>query len=239
MMRTPREEPMTDYVPPVPPLSGDPDPARTGPAWEADGSWFSRFAQTTQALLVSPGAFFSTMRREGGLGEPVAFGVIGSVLGGVVSAVYNLLLSTTMAGLQGPSAAREQAFVGMFSTGCVILVLPILTVLSMFIGAGIYHLMLMLLGGARRPFETTLRVAAYSNGATSVLNLVPICGGFAAAIYAIVANIIGLAKAHEIGTGKAAAAVLLPLVACCVIGIVVYAAFFAMIVGGMMGAARP
>jgi hypothetical protein len=231
---------MTDYVPPVPPgpLSDDPDPARTGPAWEQDGSWFSRFAQTTQALLVSPGAFFTTMRRAGGLGEPVAFGVIGSVLGGVVSAVYNMLLSTTMAGLQGAGAAREQAFMGMFSTGCMILILPIATVIGMFVGAGIYHLMLMLLGGARRPFETTLRVAAYTNGATAVLNLVPICGAFAAAIYAIVANIIGLAKAHEISTGKAAAAVLLPVVICCTLVLIFYAAIAAIIVGGIMGAAQ-
>jgi hypothetical protein len=127
---------------------------------------------------------------------------------------------------------------GMFSTGCMILILPIATVIGMFVGAGIYHLMLMLLGGARRPFETTLRVAAYTNGATAVLNLVPICGAFAAAIYAIVANIIGLAKAHEISTGKAAAAVLLPVVICCTLVLIFYAAIAAIIVGGIMGAAQ-
>ena len=53
---------MTDSVPPGP--SGfspgwlpapDPDPARTGPAWEqTGGSWWLRFAQTTQAVLTGP-----------------------------------------------------------------------------------------------------------------------------------------------------------------------------------------
>ena len=57
------------------------------------------------------------MRRDGGLRAPIVFGVIGSVLGGVAGAVYQLLLSTLMAGMQGPAAAREQALIGAFSTG--------------------------------------------------------------------------------------------------------------------------
>lgn len=153
-----------------------------------------------------------------------------------MSAVYNMLLSTTLAGLQGPAAAREQAFAGMFSAGCMVLVLPVAAVIGMFVGSAIYHVMLLMLGGARRPYETTLRVSAYSNGATAVLNLIPICGAFVAALYGIVATIVGLAKAHEISTGKAAAAVLLPVILCCAVVAVFYAAIAAVIVGGLMSA---
>jgi hypothetical protein len=240
---------MTDVAPPPPPVppstwtplpGGDPDPTRTGPAWEQpDGSWFRRFAQTTQALLTAPGDFFRTMRREGGLGEPIGYGVIGSVAGGLVGAVYQLLLSTTMAGLQGPAAAREQALAGLFSTGCIIVIMPIASVIGMFIGSAVYHVMLLLLGGARRPYETTLRVAAYSNGGTAVLNLIPLCGSIAAAVYAIVVAIIGLSRAHEISTGKAAAAVLLPVLICCVLVVLFYGALAALFLGAIMsGASR-
>jgi hypothetical protein len=148
-----------------------------------------------------------------------------------------LLLSTTMAGLQGPLAAREQAAAGLFSTGCVIVILPIVTVLSMFVGSAIYHVMLLLLGGARRPYETTLRVTAYASGATALVNLVPICGAVVAPIWSIVATIIGLARAQEISTGKAAAAVLLPVVMCCVLVAMFYAALAALVFGGLMSAA--
>jgi len=237
---------MTDSVPPGPssfspgwsPVPApDPDPARTGPAWEQPvGSWLTKFAQTTQAVLLGPDVFFRTMRREGGLGQPIVFGVIGSLLGGLAAAIYQMVFATLMAGIQSPAAAREQALAGAFSTGCLIVVMPLAAVLGMFIGSGIYHLMLLLLGGARRSYETTLRVSAYGTGATSLLNLIPLCGALIAAIYAIVIAIIGLARAHEISTGKAAAAVLLPIVLCCGLVLVLYAAFAALLLGAFMSA---
>jgi hypothetical protein len=231
---------MTDSVPPLPPDSQappfdvDPDPSRTGPAWEQPGPFFARFAQTAQAVIVGPTAFFRSMRRAGGVGAPILFGVVGTVVGGVAAAIYQLLLSTMMAGVQGTEAARHEAVLGLFSTGCVVLVLPLGAVLSMFIGSAIYHVMLLLLGGGRRPFETTLRVSAYATGATSLLNLIPICGGIVGGIYAIVAAIIGLAQTHEISTGKAAAAVLLPVVICCGLLILFYGALAALLLGGVL-----
>ena len=237
---------MTDAIPPGgpaapgPPWSpGEPDPSRTGPAWEQPGgSWPVRFAQTVQAALTGPDLFFRTMRRAGGLGPPIAFGVIGSVLGGVAGAVYQLLLSTMTAGMQGAAAAREQALIGAFSTGCLVVAMPLAAVVSMFIGSAIYHLMLLLLGSARRPYETTLRVSAYATGATSVLGLIPLCGAVIGAVYAIVAAIIGLSRAHEISTGKAAAAVLLPMVLCCGLLLLFYGAIAAIVFGGLLSGAH-
>lgn len=220
-------------TPPPPAGSGDPDPARTGPAWEQPGPWFARFAQTAQALLLGPTQFFRTMRRQGGIGGALTFGILGSVLGGVVNALYQLLLSTSMASFRSAEAARTEALIGMFSTGCVVIVLPFAAVLGMLVGSAIYHLMLLLLGAARRPFETTLRVSAYSSGATSVLNLVPICGAIVAGIYSLVATIIGLAQAHEIPTSRAAVAVLLPILACCVVVALFYGALIALFLGAV------
>jgi len=238
---------MTDSVPPLPPAPptgwpptepSDPDPSRSAPPWEQPGSWFTRFAQTTQAVLVNPAEFFRLMRREGGIGQPVVFGLIGSVLGGIAGALYQMVLSTMLAGMQGPGAAREQAIAGLFSTGCLVVVMPLAAVVGMFIGSAIYHVMLLLLGGARRPYETTLRVSAYTSGATSLLQLIPFCGAIIGGIYAIVVMIIGLARAHEISTGKAAAAVLLPLALCCVAVVIFYGALAALIVGGIMAGAH-
>ena len=45
--------------------------------------------------------------------------------------------------------------------------------------------------------------------------MVPICGGFAAGVWNIVLECIGLARAHETDTGKAVTAVLLPVIVCC------------------------
>ena len=198
---------------------------------------FSRFAATTHDVLLTPAVFFRSMRRAGGLGAPLLYGIIGTVTGGVIAGIYQMILSTLGAGLEGPEAAQQQVLLSLFSTGCVVVFLPALAVLSMVIGAAIYHLMLLLLGAARQPFETTMRVSAYATGATSMLNVVPVCGGLIAAVWAIVATIIGLSQTHEISVGKAAAAVLLPVVACCALVVFLYASLAALIVGGLLAGA--
>jgi hypothetical protein len=92
---------------------------------------------------------------------------------------------------------------------------PFIVAASVFIAAGLNHLALMLLGGARRDFEATFRVGAYSKAA-AVLSLVPLCGPFVAIVWGAVATIIGLQVVHDTTLGKAIGAVLLPVaVACC------------------------
>ena len=80
-----------------------------------------------------------------------------------------------------------------------------------------------------------MRVVAYSMGSTSLLQVIPVCGGVFAAVWAIVANIIGLAQTHEISTGKAAAAVLVPILVCCVLTALFYAALLAVMLGAAFG----
>ena len=232
-MSDPSPLPPSHLPPPPPPGDG----GRTGPAWEQPGPVFDRFLETMREVLLNPQVFFRTMRRTGGLGPPLTFGVAGTFIGGVIGALYQLMFMTMGSGFSdaGAEAFGESAFAALFSTGCIVVVIPVMAVLGMFIGAGVYHLMLLLLGGARFGFETTMRVVAYSMGATSVLQIVPVCGGFAAAIWAIVANIIGLSQAHEIPIGKAAAAVLLPVVICCVLIGLVYVLAFAAVMGALSG----
>jgi hypothetical protein len=93
--------------------------------------------------------------------------------------------------------------------------------IGVFIASGIYHVMLLILGGARHGFEATFRVACFAE-ATYLFMLLPFCGNVIAPVWGIVVTIIGLAQTHQIGGGKAAAAVLLPLVilCCCCAGLI-------------------
>ncbi len=70
--------------------------------------------------------------------------------------------------------------------------------------------------------------------ATSILFLVPFCGQLVAGIWTLVLYVLGLAEAHQIGHGKATAAVLLPilLVCCCCAGL---AFLFAGAIAGLAG----
>jgi hypothetical protein len=106
------------------------------------------------------------------------------------------------------------AGMGVGSAAFIVL-LPLFVVVWLFIGSAIVHLCLMIVGGANQSFETTFRVLAFTQGSTGPLQMIPVCGGLIAFVWALVCTCIGLARAHETDTGRAVLAVLLPLIVCC------------------------
>jgi hypothetical protein len=110
----------------------------------------------------------------------------------------------------------------------MIILLPLFVVIVLFIGSGIVHLCLMIVGGANQPFETTFRVFAFSQGSAGPLQIIPICGGVISGVWALVCNCIGLARAHETDTGRAVLAVFLPVIVCCGGGLLIAFMFGAM-----------
>jgi hypothetical protein len=187
----------------------------TGLPWEQrEGLGFvPAFVETLKLVLLNPTVAFAVMKKEGGLGEPLLYGVIGGSIGFIISLLWNLLFGSIGAFTErNPIASAIGAGVGMVI--CIILA-PLFIVVCLFIGSGILHLCLMLVGGANRSFETTFRVVSYTVGSTNPLAVIPFCGSVVAAIWNIILECIGLAKAHEIPTGKAVLAVLLPVIVCC------------------------
>ncbi len=202
---------------------------RTGPPWEAAGYSVESFFSTARQALLDPTQFFRSLRREGGLGAPLVFGLIGITLGFIVGS----LLQTTMFRLPiGMPHEVEQMAGDLAMMMALIVIGPFLALVSLFVSSAISHLMLLLLGGART-FETTFRVVGYSAGSTGLVAMVPFCGGIVSAIWQVVILIIGLARAHEISTGRAAAAVLLPAIICCVAVMLTIGAIMAMVAAGL------
>jgi hypothetical protein len=191
---------------------------RDGPAWERDGSGAGSFLATVKGVLLAPTQTFQTMRRDGGLGTPFLFGLLGGTIGVWASVVYQAVLLMISGEIGAFGVLMGTAIGG-----------PIAIIVVMFIAAGIYHLMLMVLGSGQRGFETTFRVEAYAVGTVGLFSLIPVCGGLIGGIWGLVVVIIGLAEAHEISRGKAAAAVLIPWALCC-LGIGVLIATGAMLI---------
>src|SRR5204863_879753 len=93
--------------------------------------------------------------------------------------------------------------------------IPLFVVIVLFVGSAVVHVCLMIVGGANKSFETTFRVLAFMHGSTGPLQMIPVCGGLIAGVWALIVNCIGLARAHETTTGRAVLAVFLPLIVCC------------------------
>jgi len=206
-------------VPPVQPGAA-PTPttvaARTGLPWEhrQERGFFNAFIETLSMVLTRPAEAFSVMKREGGLGEPLIYALIGGSVGGIVSALFSLGFQSI-----GLFADKNNSLAGMTGIGigsvAMIILLPLFLAIFLFIWSALAHLCLMIVGGANQPFETTFRVLAFTQGSTGPLQIIPVCGGLIAGVWAIVCYCIGLARAHDTDTGRAVLAVFLPLIVCC------------------------
>jgi hypothetical protein len=171
------------------------------------------FIETLQMVLIRPVGAFTAMKREGGLGEPLLYAIIGGTFGAVFAITYNFVLRSFT-----PFEDRQGAMAHVFGgLGWIFLLVlaPLFVVIGMFIASAILHVCLMIVGGAKQSFETTFRVVCFAEGSVSPLLVIPFCGGLVVGIWKIILYCIGLARAHETDTGRAVIAVLLPLIVCC------------------------
>jgi hypothetical protein len=157
------------------------------------------FINAVRGVVTAPVGFFRGIRRQGDFVNPLIFAIIcyevSAILGGLL-------------GLVGVGMGDAQGF-GSFLIG--IILAPIGAAIGLFIGAGILHLLVMLIVGSRNAgYEGTFRVGAYS-AVTTLVSWIPIIG-WIASLYGIYLAIVGIREVHNTTTGKAVVVVLIPAV---------------------------
>ena len=213
----PTTPPVTSTIAPAPIGSTSPSPEpRSGLPWEhrQQIGILKSFVDTLLMVLTKPSTAFTAMGCEGGLTDPIMYGLLGMGFGVIVKFLFILILQTL-----GIAIDRNNAMTNLFGMGVGIIValvlMPLFIAIALFINAAILHVCLMIVGGAKKPFEATFRVVSFSAGSTYPLLIIPFCGGLIAGVWTVVLDCIGLARAHETDTGRAVLAVLLPLIVCC------------------------
>ncbi|MFA5072525.1 MAG: YIP1 family protein [Nitrospirota bacterium] len=190
---------------------------RSKTPWEERGTigYVKGLFGTVQHVLFKPSDFFKKMQITGGLTDPLLYALIMGMIGLMFFYFWQVLLKGVTQGFLPPqmAAAGPPMFEGV-SIALLAILSPVLIITGLFLSAGILHVCLMILQGARSGFEATCRVAAYAYSAHIFL-VAPFCGGLVGGIYTIVITIIGLREVHEITGGKAAMAVFFPLILCC------------------------
>jgi hypothetical protein len=177
------------------------------------------FINAVRGVVTAPVGFFRSIRREGDFVNPLIFAIIcyevSAILGGLL-------------GLVGVGMGGTRGF-GSFLVS--IILAPIGVVIGLFIGAGILHLLVMLIVGSRNSgFEGTFRVSAYSS-VTSLVSWIPVIG-WIASLYGIYLAIMGIREIHNTSTGKAAVVVLIPAVVVFLLILLIIAAIGAAIFFG-------
>ena len=90
-----------------------------------------------------------------------------------------------------------------------LLLSPLMVLIALYIGAGIYHLLVLLFV---RPngtdFEATLRIYSYTS-VVALLDWMPVIG-ILASLYGLYLAFVGVREMHETSNGRALAVILLP-----------------------------
>jgi hypothetical protein len=186
--------------------------------WEnrENTGYFGGLFRTVKGVLFSPTQFFRTMPVTGGLTDPLLFALIIGMIGLMFSYLWDILLHDSLQNFMTPEmrAATGRAAMPGGSPVFAAIITPFLLILWLFVVSGMLHLFLLLVRGAKAGFEATFRVVGYSVSLFLFL-VIPFCGMFITALWAMMAVIIGLREAHETTGGKAAFAVLFPVIFCC------------------------
>ena len=187
------------------------------------------FADVVRRVVLQPVRFFAELPRHGSLLNPLVFALIcaeiGAILGGILSLGGAGGAFVTGYGFEVP----EHQGIGEF-IGSVVLA-PIGGLIGVFIVAGIAHLLVRLIVGARNGgFGATFRVAAYTS-VTSLVSWIPFIGGLLG-LYGIYLAVVGIREMHATTTGKAVIVVLFPVI------VIVVLALLGLLVAGALSFSR-
>lgn len=201
-------------------------------AWEdrARVGFFDALFRSWKDSIVDGKNFFKRLQPTGYLGSALLYALIILIIGSLSQYLWNVGWNAMFGSLPFRNIAGQEAFGKFFTTGFAligIILLPAIIVAYLFIHAGITHLLLLVIGGANKGIETTLKAICYAQS-PMIFQIVPFCGGLVASVWAIVLEIIGLREVHKTTTGKAAFAILFPKIFCCFAAILIIAFAFTM-----------
>jgi hypothetical protein len=198
-------------------------------AWEdRSRGIFGRWWGTVKEACMNSRAFQAAAAQSDDPWPAVTFAVTNGAIVGVVGGLFVALIYSAIGGLGALSVASsghgsKMGFGMIAAMGIgVAVVLPIFYILAgllmPWIMGGLHHLALAMVGGASRPYGSTVRVVGYAS-AGQLLAFVPMVGGMLSLAMTIISLVTGFEETHKCGTGKAVAGTLLPLlifgVCCC------------------------
>jgi hypothetical protein len=218
----------TPPIPPVPPEM--PPPSDMPPEEQKYVPWedrqhlgfFAGLWKTWVESIFNPEKFFSKLPFTGGMGSPLLYALIVTWLSSIISTFYQVIFSNVWLNIiekyidrASPGLdlgiGRSVTILSFFQS---IIIAPIIIILALFIISGIYHLLCMIFGWAKRDFEATLRAVTYSSG-PAIFAIIPMCGSIIGWVWGLVLAIIGIKHMQQTTGGKSALVVLFPLVLCC------------------------
>ena len=190
-------------------------PAGPGIPWDgrAQAGFFKAWWDTVFQSLRWPNEFYARMPVRGGYWEPLLYAVVTTLLGVLVSLLWQVPLQMLPLaaghGLMGKLGAGFGMAAIMLIACLLLLFMPFFIALGQFIGAVIGHIFVVVMGG-RGGFQATFRVLCFANS-SQVFQVVPGFGGIIATVFWCILVYHGYRHAHRMNQTQAIVAMLLPL----------------------------
>lgn len=197
------------------PLCGsllEPGPGRASraapPPWEdPDLAFPANLIATWRESLFEPTRFFGRIGEAAAFSRPLLYFLLVTVVGAFFTLIWETLGVWPggwgeLSG-RGPLPSGAPSLIGFFAS-------PFVALLGLGVWSLMLHLFVLIFVPERRPLGMTARVICYATGPT-VFSVVPLLGSVVGGVWIIVLQIVGLREVHRTTTGRAAAAVLVPL----------------------------
>ncbi len=178
--------------------------------WErrSDIGFWRGVSQTLKAVLFSPADFFKHTAVDGGVKEPLAFGLLTGSLGMMFEVFWQFLFKGENIGIFTDTLFGPFAMTGAFLG--IMAFCPLFIFFAILLTSLITHVLLMVVRGGGNGFEATFRVTSLCQ-VTQVWGVIPFIGGLIGAFWFFVAQVIGLKEIHDTSYLRVAMALMIPL----------------------------
>lgn len=201
---------------------GSEDSNRPGLPWESQPKSLSKFIATARLVSFQPSQAFSRMKSHGSVRAAMLYSGIGQLIGVVGMEFWHMTLvysAGTLLGFESALLQRTLTGMALAATGYVLIGVPLLATLGNLIGAAVLHFCLILCGGSKHPFATSIRITCYNQSSLTWLMLIP-GGALVVGVWSLGVSIYAVHHAHEVPMGRAVLAVLLPMIVLMLIAVI-------------------
>ncbi len=180
------------------------------------------FLEKVKGLLLEPSKTFDSLKDEP-LEEALKYYAI---IAAVYSALFALMfafagsLFGSMMGYRNLGTMMG-AGVGIGAAVVFFVMFMILAIAGAFIGGAILHIFVYIVGG-RKGIVQTIKAGMYGSTPSLLLGWIPFIG-MIATIWSLIVEVIGIRQLHELTTGRAVLAILIPIILAIILAVILAA----------------
>jgi hypothetical protein len=183
-----------------------------------------------KGFLTDPAKTFNAVKQES-LGEAIKYYAIIAAVYSAILALMFAFMGAFLGSMMGFGNAGRMIGAGAgIGTAIIFFIVFLLSaIIGAFIAGAILHIFVYIVGG-RKGIAQTIKALMYGSTPTLLFGWIPFIG-LLAGIWSLILEIIGIKELHELTTGKAIMAVLIPIILLIILAIIIavlFAALFAL-----------